>query len=195
MIFIFDLWGTLGDKNASFSTALRKHFNLELKGDAYKLFEESLQVKEEHSLEEMAKNFLEEFDLEQTEKNIEFVVAAQKTAVSYSAPFPEMHRILEKLKEHHRVFLLSNATRYETIVIEKWGFNDLFERTFFSCETKKLKPSKEAFKNVLQELDAKECVFIDDNEKNCDAARKLGMQTHLFTSVADFELFLEEILY
>lgn len=194
MIIIFDLWGTLGNKNASFSKALATHFRLDLKGDNYKRFEKSMQLQKWDSIQDMAKGFLDEFELEVSEKNIAFVVSAQETAVSYSAPFSEMRRLLEKLKENNRLFLLSNSTCFEGEVLENWGFSDLFEKMFFSFDTKKLKPHKESYRQVLDDLGvkAKECLFVDDNVNNCIAAKKLGMKTHLFITVADFELFLEE---
>lgn len=194
MNIIFDLWGTLGDKNASFSKALSMHFQLDLKGDNYKRFEKSMQLQVWNSAQDMAKSFLEEFELEATEKNIAFVVSAQEAAVSYAAPYSEMRRLLENLKENNKLFLLSNSTCFEAAVLEKWGFSKLFEKMYFSFNTGYLKPYKESYKYVLDELgvSVKEYLFVDDNVHNCIAAKKLGMKTHLFISVADFELFLEE---
>jgi len=194
MNIIFDLWGTLGNKNASFSKALSTHFSLGLRGDNYKRFEKSMQLQKWTTAQEMAKSFLEEFEIEQTEKNLSFIVSAQETTVSYSAPFSEMRRLLENLKENNRLFLLSNSTCFEGEVLEKWGFAELFEKKYFSFETGHLKPYKESYKYVLEDIGvkAKECLFVDDNVHNCIAAKKLGMKTHLFISVADFERFLEE---
>ena len=193
MIFIFDLWGTLGNKNASFSKALSKHFGIDF-GSIYHELEESVQLEKWESLEDLAKSFLSTFSLDVNEENAEFVVKAQEAVVAYATPFDEIRIVLARLKQKHKLYLLSNTTCFEAIVIERWGFREFFHKQFLSFETGKLKPNKDTFENVLTDLGvaASECVFVDDNKNNCATARTLGMKAHQFRGLAEFEKFLLE---
>jgi len=57
----------------------------------------------------------------------------------------------------------------------------LFERVFASHEMGLRKPEPESFLRVISELGLApaECVFVDDLEANCAAARDVGMRSVL----------------
>ncbi|GGV09406.1 hypothetical protein GCM10010182_31170 [Actinomadura cremea] len=80
-----------------------------------------------------------------------------------------------------RTALLSNS----------WGneyprdlFADLFDAVVISCEVGMRKPDERIFRHALDllELDAAECVFIDDIEHNIKAAEATGMRGILHTA-------------
>lgn len=57
------------------------------------------------------------------------------------------------------------------------GHDDLFDRSFYSCELGTAKPDPEFFRHILEEIEAEagEVCFIDDSERNVAAARELGI--------------------
>ena len=93
-------------------------------------------------------------------------------------------KMLENLKQHYRLFLLSNTNviHWERSVNEffrdhEWGINDFFERLFLSYEMGMVKPDTEIFSTMLDDagLKAEETLFIDDSAANCAAAAALGI--------------------
>ena len=93
-------------------------------------------------------------------------------------------KMLESLKQHYRLFLLSNTNviHWERSVNEffrdhEWGINDFFERLFLSYEMGMVKPDAEIFSTMLAEagLKAEETLFIDDSAANCASAASLGI--------------------
>ena len=79
---------------------------------------------------------------------------------------------------------------------KKFNFHYLFDALSYSYEDKVSKPHPSAFLKVLQKLDAKpeECIFIDDHEKNIEAAKILGIESILFTTAEDLHNNLKQIL-
>lgn len=93
--------------------------------------------------------------------------------------------ILE-LKKKYRIVLVSDNFDASTEYLRSQPiFNEMFEKMYFSNEIHLMKGGPEIFQYVLDDLNAKaeECVFIDDQEKNLDAPKLLGINCILFTSV------------
>ncbi|MCI6159966.1 MAG: HAD family phosphatase [Prevotellaceae bacterium] len=82
---------------------------------------------------------------------------------------------LRKLKEHYRLFLLSNTNE---IHWQLFGHHieDCFEKSFLSYKMHLLKPDAEIFQRVLADasIKAEETLFVDDSKVNCDSAERLG---------------------
>ena len=100
-----------------------------------------------------------------------------------------MPELIEELKnEGAKLYLLSNisigfAEKYKEVK----HINDVlqyFDGLVFSGPIHTVKPHKEIFEHLLNEysLKAEECIFIDDNQKNIEGARALGIYTYLFDS-------------
>lgn len=93
--------------------------------------------------------------------------------------------LLKKIRNHYRVFLLSNTNAihieyFEKYLKQKFGYNplpEMFERSYFSFEMGKRKPDTEAYEQVLdcEHLKASETLFIDDTEINVTGAQKAGL--------------------
>lgn len=93
--------------------------------------------------------------------------------------------ILEKLKSNYRLFLLSNTNnlhiRYFLDDFNKQypdlEFESFFEKVYYSHEIGMRKPDLEAYRHILNEngLRAEDCLFIDDNLVNVEAARQAGI--------------------
>lgn len=90
------------------------------------------------------------------------------------------------LKQHYRLFLLSNtnAVHWEEgrkrFNYQGYHAEDYFDMIFLSHEIHELKPSAEAFSKVVQLADIKpeETLFIDDLKASCLSAGALGFQTY-----------------
>lgn len=101
----------------------------------------------------------------------------------------ERASFLRKLKEHHRLFLLSNTNeihenRFKEVITETYGKDELpelFEKSYFSHHIGMRKPNPEIFKKLLKEntLDTKETLFIDDSKQHVEGAAVAGLTSIL----------------
>ena len=114
--------------------------------------------------------------------------------------FPLTHlQLLEKLKNSHRIFLLSNTNeihiqkvhQHLQLVSKHKTLHPYFEQTYFSSDIGMRKPDAEIFEFVLQEnnLDPRKTLFIDDTEQHILGAQNVGIQTYHLKkgeSICDF---------
>lgn len=107
--------------------------------------------------------------------------------------------ILKEYKERgYNIYYLSNMT-VETFkcLREK---TDFFEKTciggIVSAYEKIIKPSEEIYKLLLNRFDlrAEECLFIDDNLDNVNAAIKLGINSFQLKNMNDMSFELKNII-
>lgn len=92
-------------------------------------------------------------------------------------------------KRGWRLALFSNAPKEVAAGIDSLGWLEPFEQRFFSCELRRIKPEPEAYEEVVRALGAQpsEIVFFDDRPPNVEAARRLGIQAHLFSEAAQID--------
>ena len=71
---------------------------------------------------------------------------------------------------------------------------DMFDSLFFSCEHKMVKPDIEFYKKLLEtnNLDPKDCLYIDDLMDNLIPAKSLGIDTYLF-NIKEIDKFIDYI--
>lgn len=96
----------------------------------------------------------------------------------------EMVAFIEALREKYRVCLLSNAqSDYLRKVFDREDLDRLFDEKVVSGDVRMIKPSREIFELLLSRVGVtpSEAVFIDDNQKNVDGARAVGIHAILFT--------------
>ena len=89
----------------------------------------------------------------------------------------ECFELISQLKEIGlNVFVLSNMNTAMAEVLNKHLENVPFDDILFSCYTKRLKPETQTYVDALKKwnADAKESIFIDDNEKNLFPFEQLG---------------------
>ena len=96
---------------------------------------------------------------------------------------------LEKMAKTHKLYLLSNTnsihlTAFNQIFIRDTGKPSLdayFTKTYYSNIIGLRKPDEEVYVYVLKDaaVNAAETLFIDDLAINTEAAKQLGIQTHL----------------
>lgn len=107
--------------------------------------------------------------------------------------------LLQRLRPHYRLFLLSNTNAIHLPYIKQATFkkhgirlDELFEKTYYSHEIGFRKPNPAAFQLLLNEqhLLTQETLFIDDHPLNIAAAQRLGLLTlHLVYPYALLEYF------
>lgn len=101
-------------------------------------------------------------------------------------------KFLTKIKNHYRLFLMSNANLTHIKLIDKkikinYGYdniNSFFNKTYYSFDYHLSKPEPEFFKLIVKEQNLKlnNTLFIDDCKENIEAALKLGFKTLHYTA-------------
>jgi 2-haloacid dehalogenase len=122
---------------------------------------------------------------------------------AYNLRWPEMLSgsisgsvaILKALKARgDKVYAITNFSS------EKWAeaqiifpFLTLFDGAVVSAHEKLLKPDHTIYHRLLEryDLNASDCLFVDDSEKNVLAARAVGMHAHHFVNAEGFAAKLE----
>lgn len=100
----------------------------------------------------------------------------------------ERIELLNKFKQTHRTFLLSNTNDIHIKAFNSYlkkefklaDLSSLFEKMYLSYEIGMRKPDAEIFEFVLKENDLKssETLFIDDSIQHIATAKKLGITTY-----------------
>lgn len=108
--------------------------------------------------------------------------------------FPGTIELLQRLKQDYRLALLSNINP------SHWQLDGIAERLtpiiehcFLSYEIGAVKPDREAFLAVCQELNCQfaDILFFDDNEINVAAARDLGIDARITEGLSGIRALLE----
>lgn len=70
-----------------------------------------------------------------------------------------------------------------------------FREQFISCEMKLLKPSAQIYEEAVARigLPAREILFIDDNDANVEAARKVGLQARVYVAGTKLSALLSDL--
>lgn len=99
-------------------------------------------------------------------------------------PDEKIEDIKRLRKRGYRIVMLSNTNEGHWDEIERIFTNatgekieHCFDALYLSYRMHRRKPEKEIFLELLTNENAKpeECIFFDDSEENCDAARSLGI--------------------
>ncbi len=116
---------------------------------------------------------------------------------------PERIALLEKIRNHYRIFLLSNTnalhySAFQQTLHAQTGkvLEDIFEKTYYSHTTHLRKPDAAIYQLVIDEnnLHPAETLFIDDTASNFSGALAIGIQTlhlQLPMSITGIPLFNE----
>jgi putative hydrolase of the HAD superfamily len=96
-------------------------------------------------------------------------------------PLPGAAELLDEIPSHYSVAALSNMSAVHWDAIAATRVRRRFDRVFVSHETGYLKPAREAFMVALHgmQLAPSQVLFLDDGQRNVEAARTLGMEAHL----------------
>lgn len=114
----------------------------------------------------------------------------------------EKLELLYELRKRFRVLMLSNTNIIhfpftETSFLMKEGHtkSDYFDKCYLSYEMKMVKPDAEIFEKLLEteDVEASQCLFLDDGLKNIEQAKKLGMQTYLVNDREDLSFLMDNV--
>jgi putative hydrolase of the HAD superfamily len=97
----------------------------------------------------------------------------------------EMTKVLAKLKDAYKLYLLSNTNEnHYNWIQEQYDVARHFEELILSYEVGHAKPDLPIYHEVMTRsgLAPETCLFIDDLEENVRAAREAGMQAVVFTT-------------
>lgn len=98
--------------------------------------------------------------------------------------------LISKLKRDYSIAVLSNSPG-PTLrsIIENNNLDSYFDEVFISGEINMVKPSREIFEYALDKLklNSNEVIFIDDNQKNVEAAEQLGIKSIKFNSASELQ--------
>ena len=95
--------------------------------------------------------------------------------------------------------LLSNISPVQLKIFKDVGYFNLFNPLIFSCEVGFKKPDRHIFEFLLKTIHLKphECLLIDDDENNVDAASHLGMHFIRFQSEShlsrELKIFIQDL--
>jgi HAD superfamily hydrolase (TIGR01509 family) len=100
--------------------------------------------------------------------------------------------ITETLKPRYKVGLLSNAAANWLRELFDARQLALFDAVSLSYEAGFIKPYSKAYELIAEQLEvnADECVLVDDQERHCTGAREAGMQAIVYK---DFEQVRDEL--
>lgn len=116
-----------------------------------------------------------------------YAVKAFEVFSTNNKPFDYTVPILKDLKRKgYKIYYLSNWGRASFTLMKDhhiMDFINLFNGGIVSYEVGFTKPHKEIYQLLIKKynLDPSECIFYDDKKENCEAARKEGMRSVLFS--------------
>lgn len=96
----------------------------------------------------------------------------------------DMVAYIKELKDQdYKLYLLSNfSSQFENILSKHKDFFELFEGLYISYQRGFVKPTYIVFLDFLKQynLEAKDCLLIDDKKKNIEIAEELEFETYLY---------------
>lgn len=98
----------------------------------------------------------------------------------------ELVKHIKELKNKYKIYLLSNAIdTFLRRILDKNNLYCLFDKIYISSEIKLAKPSLDFFNYVLKKenINPSDVIFIDDNLKNVNAAKEIGIESLVFKDV------------
>lgn len=100
----------------------------------------------------------------------------------------DMYKLVTKLNEEgYKIYLLSNCSKQFNIYYKDRDIFKLFDDFYLSCDSKLLKPDAAIYEDFLHKfnLEADECVFVDDMEVNAIGATNVGMHGYFYQRDVD----------
>jgi putative hydrolase of the HAD superfamily len=112
---------------------------------------------------------------------------------------PEVVKIVQEVHaQGHKTAILSNVTHSRAARFRRLGVYRDYDYVVLSCEIGVKKPDARAYEIFLKQANvlARQCLLIDDKEKNVAAGKRAGLDGIIFTSAQDLraELIKRHIL-
>lgn len=102
---------------------------------------------------------------------------------------PAVIELIKNLRKKYKMILISNTIKPHVWVNRRRGLFENFDDVLNSNEVHLSKDTPEIFKLALKrnQLEAKECVFIDDIQKFVEIAESLGIKGILFKNISQLK--------
>jgi HAD superfamily hydrolase (TIGR01509 family) len=111
-------------------------------------------------------------------------------------PFPGIIELIKKLKSRYKLGIISGNIRERIVYLDKkYDFRKYFDVEVYSFDMHITKPAKLMWEKALEllNLDAKECVYIDDNPEAVNTANSLGFKAIQFRNVSQIRKELADL--
>lgn len=128
--------------------------------------------------------------LEGTNWNITLEDLKTTIRENLNQPVEGTMQIIRKLKNNYQLILLSDhMEEWMEYIKENNQDINIFDRKIFSYDIGSLKSDNQTFERVLKQtqIEASETLFIDDYEKNVNAAQKVGIKGIIFQNAKQLE--------
>ena len=111
-------------------------------------------------------------------------------------PYDGAVDLIHSLSRRYITASLSNVSEAHWSTVRRSGLAAQLHFNFPSCKTGLLKPDRNAFINVIEQLNCRpsEILFFDDSRINVDASKSLHIQGHKVNGVDELRLKLKEYL-
>lgn len=112
--------------------------------------------------------------------------ATQKLVAMWDRPILPIDGMADFIRElktaGYGIYLLSNASYRQHDYWPRVPGHDLFDGTLISADVHLLKPEAEIYHLMLEKFSLKgeECIFVDDNASNIEAAINCGIHAEVF---------------
>lgn len=126
------------------------------------------------------------------------VLVGSSLEAFYDTPVntPLIEFIRDTLKPKYRIGMLSNAA--DNWLDELFSADDqaLFEHAVLSYQVGLAKPDPGIYNAAVERfgVEPEQCLFVDDKERNCDAARGVGMQALTYKNFSQFQRDISHVL-
>lgn len=124
-------------------------------------------------------------------KNEQIIALAKDLVYNYSKYefYKDVIEIIPKLSKKYKLAVVSDAWPSLENVFNKAGVRDYFSSFIISSVQGVTKPNELMYKIALKELNVlpQDAIFIDDSIKNCDGAKKIGIES--FVLCRDLRLY------
>jgi len=97
-------------------------------------------------------------------------------------------------KEGIKCYLATNQEKYRTNYLKnEMKFGEIFDGIFSSSHIGYKKPSTEFYKFILDKINVstKEIFYLDDDAKNIESAKELGIESYLYKDFDEFIKYLK----
>ncbi len=184
-VILLDFWGTIVENGVwSPVKQIRNILNIRISFQEYIVrMEKSMMTNEFKSLRIAFENVCKEFNIPIENEKIERLIGLWNKSWMLAEPYQEISESLEKIKQNHKVILVSNSDKFSVRnVLEKYKLNQYFDNIYLSCELGEIKSDPKFFKLILEKEQVKpeECIMVGDGiQSDIIPAKECGIKTIL----------------
>ena len=189
-VFIFDLGGVLENhKLDNFALFMAKKYKID-KNKFYSILiknlrrNDKLEITDEEFITTINKKFCLKLKLNEFYGFYFNFISSNKFLLQF----------VKSLKKSYTLAIFSNTRKMHIKEMDRrYHYSKIFDKIFISQEFRTRKPEMKYYRFILKELkvQAEECLFIDDKERNLRPARKIGFHCIKFTG--NLKIFKEEL--